>query len=38
VRELVPLANKWGFWWGGHWGYNGKGRYDGMHFEVAKLI
>lgn len=38
VRELVPLANKWGFWWGGHWGYNGKGRYDGMHFEVARLI
>jgi peptidoglycan hydrolase-like protein with peptidoglycan-binding domain len=38
VRELVPLANKWGFWWGGHWGYNGKGRYDGMHFEVAKLV
>lgn len=37
VRELVPLANKWGFWWGGHWGYNG-GRYDGMHFEVAKLV
>lgn len=38
VRELVPLANEWGFWWGGHWGYDGKGRYDGMHFEVAKLI
>jgi len=29
----VPLANKWGFYWGGHFG----GRLDGMHFEVAVL-
>lgn len=34
VRELVPLSNKFGFYWGGH--YNK--RKDGMHFEVAKLI
>jgi hypothetical protein len=33
VRELVPIANRWGFYWGGH--YNG--RPDGMHFEVAFL-
>ena len=39
VRELVPLANEWGFWWGGHWGpaYGGN-RADGMHFEVARAI
>lgn len=33
TRELVPLANKWGFYWGGHFG----GRPDGMHFEIAFL-
>ena len=33
VRELVPLANKWGFFWGGDY----KGRADGMHFEIARL-
>jgi peptidoglycan hydrolase-like protein with peptidoglycan-binding domain len=33
VRELVPIANNWGFYWGGH--YNN--RPDGMHFEVAFL-
>lgn len=33
VRELVPIAHKWGFYWGGHFS-----RPDGMHFEVAKLI
>jgi hypothetical protein len=33
VRELVPLANKWGFYWGGHFG----SRPDGMHFEIALL-
>lgn len=33
VRELVPIANKWGFFWGGHFS-----RPDGMHFEVAKII
>ena len=30
VRELVPLAHKYGFYWGGHFR-----RQDGMHFEVA---
>lgn len=34
VRELVPLANKFGFFWGGHY----RKRKDGMHFEVAKII
>lgn len=33
VRELVPLANEWGFYWGGHF----PTRLDGMHFEVAVL-
>lgn len=33
VRELVPIANKWGFYWGGHFS-----RPDGMHFEVARII
>ncbi len=36
VRELVPLANQLGFYWGGHFGRNG-GRVDGMHFEIAFL-
>lgn len=31
VRELVPIANKLGFFWGGHFT-----RKDGMHFELAK--
>jgi peptidoglycan hydrolase-like protein with peptidoglycan-binding domain len=30
VRELVKIANKNGFYWGGHFS-----RLDGMHFEVA---
>lgn len=34
VRELVPLANQYGFYWGGHF----KSRPDGMHFEIAKII
>jgi len=34
VVELVPAANKWGFYWGGFF----SGRPDGMHFEVAKII
>lgn len=33
VRELVPLAIKLGFWWGGWFE-----RQDGMHFECAKLL
>jgi hypothetical protein len=33
VRELVPIANRWGFYWGGHY----SSRLDGMHFEVAFL-
>ena len=35
VRELVPIANDHGFFWGGHWNYDGKGASDGMHFEWA---
>ena len=34
VRELVDIANEHGFAWGGHY----KGRADGMHFEVAKIL
>ena len=34
VRLLVPLANKYGFFWGGHY----RRRKDGMHFELAKLF
>lgn len=34
VRELVPLANQYGFYWGGHF----KSRADGMHFEIAKFL
>ncbi len=33
VRELVSIANDFGFWWGGHY----DDRKDGMHFEVAFL-
>jgi peptidoglycan hydrolase-like protein with peptidoglycan-binding domain len=33
IRELVPIANKWGFFWGGHY----QRRLDGMHFEIAVL-
>lgn len=33
VRQLVPLANEHGFYWGGH--YNN--RKDGMHFEYARF-
>lgn len=33
VRELVPLAHRFGLYWGGHFP-----RQDGMHFEVAKLL
>ncbi|HFA47423.1 MAG TPA: peptidoglycan-binding protein [Bacteroidetes bacterium] len=32
VRELVEIAHKNGFYWGGHFR-----RKDGMHFEVAKI-
>lgn len=31
VRELVPIANELGFFWGGHF----TTRPDGMHFELA---
>jgi hypothetical protein len=33
VRELVPIANAHGFYWGGHY----KTTPDGMHFELARL-
>ena len=35
VRDMVELANKNGFYWGGHFGGS---RIDGMHFEIAKLL
>lgn len=44
VRELVPLAVSYGFYWGGFWGYpvsggrSSGGRYDGMHFELMRLL
>jgi lysozyme family protein len=34
VYELVPIANKWGFYWGGHYS---RRSIDGMHFEVAVI-
>jgi hypothetical protein len=34
VREIVPIANECGFYWGGHFDK----RKDGMHFEIAKII
>jgi hypothetical protein len=34
LRELVPAANRLGFFWGGHYA----NRKDGMHFEVSKLM
>jgi hypothetical protein len=33
VRELVPIANDNGFYWGGHFT-----RLDGMHFEIARIL
>jgi hypothetical protein len=33
VRDLVPIANRCGFYWGGHY----QSRTDGMHFEIAVL-
>ena len=33
VRELVPVAEKHGFFWGGNFS-----RVDGMHFEIARLL
>jgi len=32
VRELVPIANRLGWYWGGHFS-----RPDGMHFELVEL-
>jgi hypothetical protein len=40
VRELVPLALEWGFFWGG-FGLSSNPtskRVDGMHFQLYKLI
>ncbi len=37
VRELVPIANQHGFYWGGHFPY-GHGLSDGMHFEWARPV
>ena len=33
VCELVPIAHKYGFYWGGHFS-----RPDAMHFEIAKIL
>lgn len=33
LLELVPIANEFGFYWGGHFT-----RKDGMHFEIAKIL
>jgi len=33
IRELVEIANSYGFYWGGHF----SSRPDGMHFEIAQL-
>lgn len=33
LREIVPIANEFGFYWGGHFT-----RKDGMHFEIAKIV
>jgi hypothetical protein len=33
VRELVDIANRHGFFWGGHF----RNRPDGMHFELATI-
>jgi len=33
LHELVPIANRFGFFWGGHFIRNR----DGMHFEVAHV-
>lgn len=35
VRELVPIANQLGFYWGGH--YTNPSKVDGMHFELVAL-
>jgi hypothetical protein len=32
IRELVPIANKLGFYWGGHFSHP-----DGMHFELTRV-
>jgi len=32
LREIVPLANECGLYWGGHFA-----RQDGMHFELARI-
>lgn len=34
VRLLVPLANDYGYFWGGHY----SNRKDGMHFECARVL
>lgn len=40
VMDLVPIANAWGFFWGGHFSmddeYDLGRRVDGMHFELTR--
>ena len=33
LLKIVPIANSYGFYWGGHYRH----RFDGMHFELAVL-
>lgn len=33
VRKLAEIAHQYGFYWGGHFS-----RFDGMHFEVGRII
>ncbi len=34
LYDFVPIANEFGFFWGGHY----RNRKDGMHFECAKVL
>lgn len=36
VRELVELANEYGWWWGGHGWPSDYSKLDGMHFEATE--
>lgn len=34
VRHIAEIASRFGFYWGGHF----RGRKDGMHFEISRLL